>query len=231
MDRYYFITCDDLLFTIKTNDLYDLPKDPFEPPFKIKDKYIHKIINKNQTYELVFCIADIDFPNVTDNWKRRTSLAMCRHTTNVLLEGLELYHPRVRSAVFPIIDSDKIVLVRPFYLDYYEIPGGAIEYCCSPEQASIKEAFEEANIEIRIKQFLRTRSYILEQISPTIRLNPQWFLSIEFIGEVVSGIPSPKNEIVEVIVEKIDTILDEKTSINIRNDLREGLIKVKQNLK
>lgn len=237
MDKYYFIICEDLVYTVKSLVTYDLPKDPFEIPFPVKEIRTNKVIlngldeeHPNFVYELVLCQALIEFPGITQNWKRRRILAISRNTSKVLNEGLDLFHPSIRSAVFPLTKHGEIVLVKPVYMDYFEIPGGAIDYMGNPEETAIKEALEESNLEVSIEGYLRTRSYVLEQISPQVRINPRWYVSIEYIGEVLSGEPQPHNEIEDVAVEYIPDIVNRKSKLKVRDDLISGL-KLIQKLK
>lgn len=225
MDRYYFIACEDLVYIVKRNGKYDLPKIPFEIPFPIKKSSIinHEIITNYVKYELILCIADIEFPGITENWKRQSKLIISRQLSEVLIEAICMYHPYVRSAVFPITEDNKIILAKPTYFDYFEIPGGAIDYLGNPEETAVKEAFEETGVIVVIKNYLRTRSYILEHINPQLRINPRWFISIEYIGKVIGGVPQPKNEIEKIAIENISDILNGKSKILVRNDLIEGL--------
>ncbi|MFW5799523.1 MAG: NUDIX hydrolase [Spirochaetota bacterium] len=225
MERYYFITCEDLLYVIKRNGIYDLPKAPFELPFYLKHKehLILEIKTKTKNYELALNTAEIEFPGVTENWKRRRELILSGNISNIIVESTDLYHPTVRSAVFPILNDNRIILVKPVYMDYYEIPGGQLDYMGHPEATAKKEVLEECNLNVRIDRYFRTRSYILERVSPTLRINPRWYISIEFIGRVIGGEPQAKNEIEKVVTPYISEVAEGKAGIKIRNDLMEGI--------
>ncbi len=237
MDKYYFIFCEDLVYTIESAGIYDLPRIPFDVPFSIKKIKTNKIVLEQNNrhpgliYELVLCEAQIEFPGITENWKRRRTLAISRKTSEVLNESLDLFHPTVRSAVFPVTEDNEIVLVKPVYMDYFEIPGGSIDYLGNPEETAVKEAFEETNLDVKIESYLRTRSYLLERISPRVRINPRWFVSIEYLGKVLAGEPRPKNEIEAVTSEYIPDIINRKSKIKVRDDLISGLILIQNSLK
>ncbi len=224
MDKYIFIACEDLVYTVTRHDgIYDLPKAPFHIPFKTNHIRTNRIVCTGETYEIDLHLAGIDFPGVTNSWKRRRGLMVSRNVSNILAESLYNMVPSVRSAVFPVFDNDKIILVKPIYFDYFEIPGGSIEYMGNLEEGAVREAKEEANIEVRIERYVRSRSYILEHLSPYLRINPQWFISIEYLGRVTGGVPKAKNEIEMVAVERITDITKSRSKIPVKDDLLSGL--------
>lgn len=223
MSDVYFIFCEDLLYVEKQNHIYELPTSINEIGFDLEHIKDNLIIAFGEEYVVSIYKALIDFPGVTENWKRRRDLSISRKVSHILMECLDMFQPQIRSAVFPIKDNNKIILVKPVYFDYYEIPGGAVEYLCNPEETAIREAKEETGLNVNIMGYLRTRSYVLEQINPTLRINPIWFVSIEFIGEVVSGEMKAQNEIEDVIEANIEDILNYNTEITLRNNLRTGL--------
>jgi 8-oxo-dGTP pyrophosphatase MutT (NUDIX family) len=224
MDKYIFIACEDLVYTVTSDDgVYDLPKAPFEIPYDTRQVRVNKLVCTGETYQIELHHANIDFPGVTRHWKRRRELMVHRKISHVLAESLYNIVPSVRSAVFPIFDNDKIVLVKPIYFDYFEIPGGSIDYMGNLEEGAVREAMEEANIEVRIDRYVRSRSYILEHLSPHLRINPQWFISIEYMGQVTGGVPEAKNEIEMVAVERISDITKRRSRIPVKDDLISGL--------
>jgi 8-oxo-dGTP pyrophosphatase MutT (NUDIX family) len=224
MDKYIFIACEDLVYTVTQQDsTYDLPEAPFDIPFKTNHIRTNKIVCTGKTYEVELHIAGIEFPGVTLNWKRRRELMVSRNISHILAECLYNVVPSVRSAVFPVFDNDKIVLVKPVYFDYFEIPGGSIDYMGNLEEGAMREAKEEANIEVQIERYIRSRSYILEHLSPHLRINPQWFISVEFLGKVIGGVPKANNEIEMVAVERITDITKGRSRIPVKDDLISGL--------
>ncbi len=228
MKKYLFIVVEDLVYVIKNeHGAYDLPDASFEISFDTTFVRTNMIECSGETYEFDLHHANIDFPGVTDNWKRRKFLSVSRNISHILLESLYNLVPSVRSAVFPIIDNDYVVLVKPSYMDYYEIPGGSIEYLGSPEETAINEAMEEASIEVKIQQYIRCRSYIVERLTPTTRINPQWFVSIEYLAKVTGGVPKPNNEIEKVSIENINNLIKGNSNITVKDDLIDGLKLVK----
>lgn len=59
---------------------------------------------------------------------------------------------------FVIIENNKVALIKRVRdgQEYYVFPGGGIENEESPEQAAIRETFEELGIHISIKDSLET---------------------------------------------------------------------------
>ena len=74
-----------------------------------------------------------------------------------------------------IIENDKVALIKRVRdgQEYYVFPGGGIENGESPEQAAIRETFEELGVHISIKDSLGIVNYI----------GIQYF----FVAEVIGG--------------------------------------------
>lgn len=67
----------------------------------------------------------------------------------------EVVQPRNRGSSV-IIEKDKVAVIKRNLggEEYYVFPGGGIEVDESPEQATIREAFEELGVHIEIKEHL-----------------------------------------------------------------------------
>ena len=55
--------------------------------------------------------------------------------------------PRVAAGALFVDDAGRVMLVRPTYKDYWDIPGGYVEPGESPRAACIREVREELGIE------------------------------------------------------------------------------------
>ncbi len=228
MKKYLFIVVEDLIYVVKNSDgSYTLPEESFNIPFDTTFVRSNVIESQGGNYQFDVYHANIPFPGITNNWKRRKVLGVRKNISKPLQESLYYFTPNVRSAVFPMIDDKHIVLVKPYYLDYYEIPGGAIEYLGSPEQTAINEALEEAGVNVVLQEYVRCRSYVMEVLSPTKRINPQWFVSIEYLGKVVGGTITSHNEIEKTTVENIDNVINGLSRIKVKDNLITGLKLIK----
>jgi len=78
--------------------------------------------------------------------------------------GSEVAHPRNRGSAV-IIEEDKVALIKRNRdgEEYYVFPGGGIEKGESPEQATIREAFEELGVRIDVIDYLGTVAFSGEQ--------------------------------------------------------------------
>lgn len=60
---------------------------------------------------------------------------------------------RTRAGII-LIENDKVALIERHRagLDYYVFPGGGVDEGETPEQAAVREAFEELGVEVAVKQ-------------------------------------------------------------------------------
>jgi 8-oxo-dGTP pyrophosphatase MutT (NUDIX family) len=67
---------------------------------------------------------------------------------------------RTRAGII-LIENDKVALIERHRagLDYYVFPGGGVDEGETPEQAAVREAFEELGVEVAIRQ--KRQSFIL----------------------------------------------------------------------
>jgi ADP-ribose pyrophosphatase YjhB (NUDIX family) len=62
--------------------------------------------------------------------------------------------PKVAAGVLFIDEQERVMLVRPTYKDYWDIPGGYVEAGESPLQACIREVAEELGLQVKITRLL-----------------------------------------------------------------------------
>lgn len=62
--------------------------------------------------------------------------------------------PRVAAGALFVDEEERVLLVRPTYKPYWEIPGGYVEEGESPLQACIREVSEELGLRVQITELL-----------------------------------------------------------------------------
>jgi 8-oxo-dGTP diphosphatase len=62
--------------------------------------------------------------------------------------------PKVAAGALFVDDQDRVMLVRPTYKPYWDIPGGYVEQGESPLQACIREVAEELGLRVQISDLL-----------------------------------------------------------------------------
>ncbi|GAB3480143.1 NUDIX domain-containing protein [Amycolatopsis cihanbeyliensis] len=62
--------------------------------------------------------------------------------------------PRVAAGVIFTDHQDRVLLVRPTYKDYWDIPGGYVTRGESPRHAAVREVREELGLDVRIGRML-----------------------------------------------------------------------------
>jgi 8-oxo-dGTP diphosphatase len=60
---------------------------------------------------------------------------------------LALPRKRMASTVLFFDEADRVLLVEPTYVDFLELPGGAVELDESPRQAAVREVAEELGLD------------------------------------------------------------------------------------
>jgi ADP-ribose pyrophosphatase YjhB (NUDIX family) len=66
--------------------------------------------------------------------------------TSTETQSRALAKPLVAAGVIFVDDHDRLMLVRPTYTEYWDIPGGYVEPGESPREAVVREVAEELNI-------------------------------------------------------------------------------------
>lgn len=62
--------------------------------------------------------------------------------------------PRVAAGALFVDDRERIMLVRPTYKPYWDIPGGYVELGESPLSACVREVEEELGLKVKISDLL-----------------------------------------------------------------------------
>nr|WP_258048443.1 MULTISPECIES: NUDIX hydrolase [unclassified Planococcus (in: firmicutes)] len=97
-----------------------------------------------------------------------------------------------QGAAGVVIDQDKILMVKSKASGKWSIPSGEIETGESPQQACVREVWEETGFRIDVKQQLHTKNVQIGNYEVT---------SHYFLCEVLSGnvcFRDPDNEIEEI---------------------------------
>lgn len=78
-----------------------------------------------------------------------SSEATSRPVSAVPVAAFDLALPRKRmaSTVLLFDESDRVLVVEPIYVDFMELPGGAVELDESPRQAAVREVKEELGLD------------------------------------------------------------------------------------
>lgn len=115
--------------------------------------------------------------------------------------GFVLYRNPAPAAGVIIEKEDQILLVRRKYNPYkgdWCLPAGFIEYGESPEHCAVREVKEETNLEIKLTSLFRVYS---GSDDPRVRA-----ILIVYLGEILSGEPSPGDDASEVKFFSFDSI-------------------------
>ncbi len=62
--------------------------------------------------------------------------------------------PRVAAGALFVDDQERVMLVRPTYKEYWDIPGGYVEEGETPLQACVREVSEELGLRVEITDLL-----------------------------------------------------------------------------
>jgi 8-oxo-dGTP diphosphatase len=62
--------------------------------------------------------------------------------------------PKVAAGALFVDEQDRVMLVRPTYKPYWDVPGGYVEQGESPLQACIREVAEELGLQVEISTLL-----------------------------------------------------------------------------
>lgn len=98
-----------------------------------------------------------------------------------------------RGAAGVVIDRDKILMVKSKTSSKWSIPSGEIELGETPQQACVREVWEETGFRVEVKEQLHTKSVQIGNYEVT---------SHYFLCELMSGgicFQDPDNEIEEIV--------------------------------
>src|SRR3954447_26147436 len=62
--------------------------------------------------------------------------------------------PKVAAGALFVDEQDRVMLVRPTYKPYWDVPGGYVEEGESPLQACVREVAEELGLRVEITRLL-----------------------------------------------------------------------------
>jgi len=104
--------------------------------------------------------------------------------------AMRMYRPKFRAAVAAMIfdEQGRILLFKHTYRKYeWGIPAGGLEYGEQPENAIVREFFEETGIQIKVEKLLLAESSIDDHN-----------ISLIFLCNIESGIFKESSEISEM---------------------------------
>lgn len=108
------------------------------------------------------------------------------------------YHdPKVAACVICEIDGKVVLLRRGIEPSYgqWVFPGGFLDRGERVEDAAVREAREEVNIEVRVQRLLNVYSYPGHPV-----------VVVVYVGDIVSGVPSVGDEAIDVRLFGYDEI-------------------------
>ncbi|HVP36434.1 MAG TPA: NUDIX hydrolase [Terriglobales bacterium] len=156
-----------------------------------EDDLYFKYLRKEEDYRYCpRCSAELIKKRVDHNLRK--VCAVC---------GFVLYRNPAPAAGVIIEKEGQIVLVRRKYNPYegyWCLPAGFIEYGESPEHCAVREVKEETNLEIKLTTLFRVYS---GSDDPRVRA-----VLVVYLGEILSGEPSPGDDASEVKFFPIDKI-------------------------
>lgn len=121
--------------------------------------------------------------------------------------------PKVAACVICSFDGKVVLLRRGIEPSYgqWVFPGGFLDRGERLEDAAVREAREEVNVEVRVRRLLNVYSYAGHPV-----------VVVVFVGDVVRGIPSVGDEAIDVGLFSRDQIpWDELAFPSTRQALRE----------
>lgn len=180
--KKYYIETDGKLYLIKKNKVFHLPEF---------DDINFKIRPYTETNEIVFAKPLLKYHPV--NWLAKEKVFLNKQVDSSIKYAILKSLPRISSKV--IIEKDKKVLLvfgnRGFSKGIWNLPGGFINHCESPEEAVVRETFEEINVKIKVEKIVGIYSLVFK--------NVYHIISIIYTGRILSGRPLPNKSEIEKI--------------------------------
>ncbi|RLE45947.1 hypothetical protein DRJ22_03230 [Candidatus Woesearchaeota archaeon] len=119
-----------------------------------------------------------------------------------------------------LIVDDKVLVVRrspkeSFLTGWFELPGGGVEFGESPQDAVIREFFEETNIRVSIVDIIRVFSYVSDD-------NSKHTVEIVFLVKALSNVSDIR------LSEEHDDFrwisLDELNNLKISEEIKKNIL-------
>jgi len=104
--------------------------------------------------------------------------------------AMRMYRPKFRAAVAAMIFDDQgcVLLFKHTYRKFeWGLPAGGLEYNEQPEQAIVREFFEETSMQIEVERLLLAESSSEDRN-----------ISLIFLCKIVSGVFKESSEISEI---------------------------------